>query len=596
MRRVFFIVLVVLSITAGVAQAAPSGTKPLPTTTTSTTPTTPTPPTPITSNPPPSSGNGGLLGSPDTTQSLGMTDASCSHDKGASAEVIRNCAASGLAESAYPPSNFGTDTNVDTGPLSFINDLAAGMQTFIGGIFALLAHILTWILEGLGLAFSFDLFAQDTHGQIGHSVGNTLNLFSLPLLPIFFVIGAIVAVVYWGVHKAEGKAVTHIGGMVLLMGLGIIIALNPVGSLGWLDQTSNELTSGTLAAFTGHNTSSTSGFADATPGMYRVMMEEPWCAVEFGNVSWCMAPIDPTMAQARQNVLVHLDQALGDQGTKELAAAEAPQERLRLADAKTNGELFLSFIPNSDARNGKSDNWTLYHALLQDHPELAAIRGPGGVWERFTILFLAGIAGMFALLLLIYIAYQLIVASIFFVVCLCLVPLMIFAPAFGDKGRAVFVKWLSWMAEALFKRVVFAAYLGVILLATVVFLNTTNFGWGLRWFILAIIWAMGFHFRHRFLDLITAGAYNTHPHPWPRAARWVAGASAAYAWKRAPQRVRDVHEHHHHHDEAVNQTHQHLHVYGQPNGGGEGPVRVPSYSGSLEGTAKELEAGDDSET
>lgn len=571
MRRICIYAAIIFLTSAGIASAHPPGGIP------------PTKPPVVVVTPPPTTQptqpdtSGGLLGSPDTTQSLGMADASCAHNKTADAQVIENCAASGLAESAYPPANYGTDTHVDTGPLSFANDLASGIQTFIGGFFALLAHVLTWILEGLGLAFSFDLFAQG-HNRIAHGIGNTLNLFTVPLLPIFIVLGGIVAFVYWGVHKAEGKAVTHVFAMVLLIALGFLIATNPVGMLGWLDQASNELTSGTFSAFTGHNATDTSGFADATPGIYKIAMEEPWCAMEFGSVNWCMARIDPTMAAARRSVLAHLPEALGDQGSKQLAKQEEPIERTRLNDARTNGELFLSFIPNSDARNGQNDSWTLYHALLQEHPELAAIRGAGGVWEHMVILFLACVAGLFFLLLLIYIAYQLVVASVFFIVCLFLTPVMIFAPAFGETGRAAFVKWLTWMGEALAKRIIFAAYLGIVLLTTNVFLQATNLGWGLQWLILGVIWAMGFHFRHRFLDLLTAGAYDSHHHPGAWARRWGTAAAMGYAWKRAPQKVAAVHEHHYGDEQS---THQHVHVYGSAYAN-EGPLRVDNQYGELE--------------
>ena len=551
--------------------AAVAGAKPAPAPPpTTTTPTTPTPTVPTSS--------GGTLGSPDTTVGLGMSDASCSNNTHASPEVVRNCASSGLAESAYPPANFGTDTNVDTGPLSFGNDLAAGIQNFISGFISLQAHILTWILEGLGLAFSFDLFAQDTGGHIAHGLNQTLNLFTVPLLPVAMVIGGIVAVYYWGVRRAEGQAVIHVVSMIALMGLAFLVASNPVGMLGWADSASNQLTNGTFAAFTGHTSSNNSGFADAVPGIYRTAMEEPWCAMEFGSVGWCMAPIDPAMATARRTVLAHIDQALGDQGTPELAKQEAPLERTRLNDARTNGELFLSFIPNANARNGLTDNWTLAYALNKEHPELIAIRGPGGAWEHMSILFLSSIAGLFLLLLLVYVAYQLVVASILFVVCLLGLPIAIFMPAFGDKGRAGFLKWFTWIFEALAKRVIFAAYLGIIFATTTVFISLTNLGWGLQWIVLAVIWAMAFHFRHRFLDLVSGGTYYSHDHPGHRIKTLATAGTLAYAWKRAPQKTQAVHEHNYGDTQS---THQHVHVYGSPYTN-EGPLRVNSSYGELE--------------
>lgn len=546
----------------------------------------PVPPTTSTTvTPPPTapSTGGGVLGSPDVTQSLGGTDANCSHLQGASATVLQNCKASGLAESAYPPGNFGTDTHVDTGITDPGNDMASIAQEIIGGIYSLIAQVLTWILLGLGLAFGFDLFGQDRSHKIGAGLNNAVHLFAFPLIPLALIIGAAIGVVYWFGQRAEGRAVVHWGGMVALMAAGLIIAANPTGVLGWLDQASNGMASGSLAAFSGQGGGTSAGFADATPGIYRTTMEEPWCAMEFGNVQWCMAPIDKQMAAARQAVLQHLPEALGDQGSKQLALQQEPIERQRLAAAKTNGELFLAFIPNSDARNGQNDDWTLYHALLQDRPDLAAIRGSGGVWERFGILFLASVAGIFFLILLLYIAWQLIVNSVFFVVCLLLTPVVILAPAFGESGRAVFFRWLVWMLEALAKRIIFAVYLGVILLVSNVFFSVgpSLGGWLIQWLLLAGIWAMAFLYRHRILGVMTAGFYERHGHPS------VQNATQHKPHQRFQRRpVYDTEYHHHAGDRVYtgDTFNQHAHVYGDTS---RPQPRSPAHD-VIEGEVKEL--------
>lgn len=528
---------------------------------------------------------GGLLGSPDVTQSLGGTDADCSHLRGASPTVVQNCKASGLAESAYPPGNFGTDTHVDTGITDPGNDMASIAQEFIGGIYSLIAHVLTWILLGLGLAFGFDLFGQDHAHKIAGGLANAERLFSFPLIPVVLIVGAIIGLVYWFGQRAEGRAVVHWGGMLALMAAGLIIASNPVGVLGWVDNASNGMASGALAAFSGQGGGTSAGFANAVPGIYRTTMEEPWCAMEFGNVGWCMGPVDPQMAAARRAVLAHLPDALGDQGSKQLASQQEPTERLRLAAAKTNGELFLAFIPNADARNGQNDDWTFYHALLQERPDLAAIRGPGGVWERFAILFLAGIAGIFFLVLLLYIAWQLIVNSVFFVVCLLLTPIVILAPAFGETGRAVFFRWLVWMLEALAKRVIFAIYLGVILLVSNVFfsIGPSTGGWLVQWLLLAGIWAMGFLYRHKIIGVMTAGFYYQHAHPSVQSPR----NKVSDRWQQRRPSYAETTEHHHytgdhHHGDTYN---QHAHVYGNAR---PEPRPVSAFADVVEGQSREL--------
>lgn len=548
-------------------------------------PVAPAPVVPITTGSPtsPSTG-GGLLGSPDTTESLGGTDANCNHGTGLSLQVIDNCAASGLSESAYPPGNFGTDTHVDTGITDPGNDLASILQNLFGWIFALMAHILTWIILGLGLAFSFDLFRSDHAGQISHGLAQAEHFFTFPLLPIFVIIGAVVGVVYWVGHRAEGRAVAHWGTMAAMMAAALIIISNPLGVFGWADDAANGIAAGSLSAFTGQGGGTNAGFADAAPALYRTTMEEPWCAMEFGNVTWCMDKIDPKMQAARASVLQHLPQALGDEGNAQLANQQAPLERLRLEDAKTNGELFLSFIPNADARNGQNDNWTLYHALLNDRPDLASIRGPGGVGEHIVVLILSGLAGIFFFVLLLYIAWQLIVNSVFFVLCLLMTPVVIFAPAFGEGGRAVFLKWLVWMFEALAKKVIFAIYLGVVLLISNVFfaVGPSLGGWLIEWLILAGIWAMAFVYRHKILGMMTAGAYHQHGAPNMAYSRF--RGSRDYMRRTPSVEGDEVHNHSHQYDGDT--YFQHAHVYGAGDASHRTAPREAVHS--INGEAREL--------
>lgn len=505
MRRVFLLAAVFLLVAAPSALARPIVPSP----------TSPNPPPPAAPTAPSSSGDSGVVEAPDVTQSLGGTDSNCKHLNGASAIVVRNCQASGLAESAYPPGNYGIDSHVDTGVTNISGDVESLFQTVIGGIYELVADVLTWILLGLGLAFGFDLFASDKTGQIPHAMLNAEHFFSFPVIPVVLVVGAVMGMVYWFAHHDEGKAVVHWAAMFGMIAVGIIILQNPIGVFGWLDRASNGAANGALSAFPGGSGGgTTSGFANALPSLYTSTMEEPWCAMEFGNVSWCMSPIDSKMAAARDQVLQHLPQALGDQGSQQEAIAEEPVERLRLAAAKTNGELFLAFPPNANARNGKNDTWTLYHALLNDHPQLAAIRGGGGVWKRCAVLLLTSFVGLFFILVLLYIAWQLVIASVKFVMGLLAMAVVIFTPAFGEKGRGIFLAWFAFTLGALLKRVIFAVFLGLILTCSNVLLlmDKTTGGWLIQWLLLAAVWAMAIVYRHQLLEMMTGGAHHDSGH------------------------------------------------------------------------------------
>lgn len=572
---------VALVATAALLFSASASAAPPTPTTTQTTP-TPTSTVPQTSP----TGNGGVLSSPDTTIQLGGTDQACKNGTGLSNEVINNCISDGLAQSAFPPGNYGTDTHVDTGFTDPAGDAAALLQNITSWVFAIMAHVLTWILLGLGVAFNFDLFRSDSGGHIAKGLQHAEQLFTFPLLPIFIVIGAIVGIVYWIGQRQEGRAVVHWGAMAAMMVVGLIVISNPIGVFGWADDAANGIANGSLGAFTGSGGNTGGGFANATPALWRTTMEEPWCAMEFGDVNWCMGKIDPAMAAAKTSVLAHLPQALGDQGTPQLAAQQAPLEKLRLNDAKTNGELFLSFITNADARNGMNDTWTLYHALLNDHPELASIRGFGGVGEHLVILFLISVTGLVFLVLLIYITWQLLINSVFFVFLLLMTPVVIFAPAFGETGRGIFLKWLTWIFEALSKKIIFAIFLGVILLITSVVLSigASVGGWLMEWFILTAVWSMAFLYRHKFLELMTAGLYHKHGHPNMMYNRSRGGYGASGAVPVGEHVINE--EHTHHHAYAGDTYHQNAFVYGQH--AQNGTASNPRGQDAIPGEVREL--------
>jgi hypothetical protein len=457
--------------------------------------------------------SGGVASAPDDTQQLGATDAECTHPAGLSVQAQRNCQASGSPQSAFPPSNYGLDTHVDTGLTDPGNDAASIFQHVLGWVFSLIAKLMSAIILAVSLAFGFDLYGSD-HGQrIPHALQSAEQFFTLPWLPVAFAIGAIWGLLRWWGQRQEGRAVGHWALMVVMMLLGLVIVQDPQGVAGWLDQQSNQAAMASLAVFSGQHPSQPAGsYADATAGMWREAVEKPWCAEEFGEVNWCMSPPDPAMQKARTEVEAHLDQAAGDQAPAQLAQAQAPIERVRLSDAQTNGELWLAFPSNWDARNGKNDSWTLYAHLLKDQPALAAIRGSGGVGDRLGDLALAGIGMVFFVLLLIYIALNLLLAALFFVVLLLFAPLLALAPAFGERGREAFLRWLGWAAGALLAKLVYAIYLGVLLLGSglVAAIGSAAGGSLDQWILFAAFWGLAFAYRSKLLGLFTADTHHEH--------------------------------------------------------------------------------------
>ncbi len=517
-RRIVLLAVVVLAFVPGVAVAAPRNPSPTNPTYTAPTPTT----TPAAPTSTPVDQSGGEAGSPDDLQQLNGDTPSPACTSAASSEVLRDCRDSGMPESIDPPGNYGLDQNVSTGISNLGGYFPSGIQDVFNWLAQAMASLLALVFDGLTLAFNFDLFRNG--GQyIPSALSNAENQFTFPLLLPLLGIGGMVAA--WHLFRDNpNRSVAHLVMMVGLIVVGLVIIAEPATTLGWFDQQANGAAQGALSAFSGAGGGTTGSYADATPALWRTMEEEPWCAMEFGNVStWCMAPVTPVMAAARDATLRNLGQAQGNQSAAcsfasqvgsplsavcgVLEREQEPIERARLLDARTNGELFLAFPPDWNARNGGSDSWTLYYALASNYPQLAAIRGSGGVGERFVDGAIAGIGEAAMLLLLIWIAGYLLVAAIFFLVLLMCAPVMVLAPVFGERGQRAFMAWLGYLVAALCAKLVYALYLGIMIGVSTLLVEIGpsvdgQNAWLMQWILFTALWLIAFHFRRKLPEML----------------------------------------------------------------------------------------------
>jgi hypothetical protein len=166
---------------------------------------------------------------------------------------------------------------------------------------------------------------------------------------------------------------------------------------------------------------------------------------------------------------------------------------------------------------------------------------------------------------LLYIALNLLIASIFFIVLLALTPVMTLVGAFGEKGRSAFLRWLGWSVGALAAKLVYALYLGVLLLAAKL-VDALATGWLNEWILFAAMWALTFLYRGKLLGLFTAETHHEH-HRGVQAATAGLGALAmtravgsrmvTRPVGRAVNRSRDMHQERRYLQDRQNQEEQH---------------------------------------
>ena len=584
--RLIVALVVALLVTTGTAYAKPVD-QPSPTTTTTT---TQPPVTPTTGAPTPSGEPVGVLGGTDVLQGLGATDSNCSNATG---QVAVNCASDGFAASAFSPSLYAPDVNVDGGPLHPVGSGLGILMDIQATIFTVCAYIVAGIVMLLSAAVSFDPFRAD-QVQISHVLDSALGSFTWPLITLAMLLIAAFAMGHL-FKRQIARGFTYVVGAMAAIVVTIAVLSNVGATLGWVDDIANGMSSVITGALSGHS-ASTGGFAQAEPSIWQATVEEPWCVMEFGSAHWCMSPVSPAMAAARNDVIAnHMDHVLGDQDPDgSLTKSEKSNELKRMAAAKTNGELFLSFITNSDVRNGKNDKWTFYSAAKNDPtggPQLLTIRGPGGFGNRFVILLFGSIAGGFFVATLIYIAWQVATAALWFIMMLIADCVAILMVAFGESGIKKFLECCKSTLLALIIKVLYLGYLGILLALSGLVL-VLNLGWFLDWMLLAAVWSLGFFRRKRVLEMLSFG----HIKPENNRVATILTAMAARNVMRRRGRGggggggsngRQSNDYFH-----AGDTHNHLHVHQNGNGNGHKPERVQNVSGDIEGTAHELGSGE----
>ncbi len=379
------------------------------------------------------------------------------------------------------------------------------------------AHAMVVMLEW---GFTIDLLDSPAARGLGEGLRAMQAQLTDPLLPAVLA-GASILAVYEGlIRRRFSQAVGHAMLMGLMMSCGIWVIGNPAGTVGALSKWANDASLGALAVGS-HGTPqvSSSGLAQDMQSLFAATVEAPWCYLEFGQVSWCRSgsQIDPRLRVAGTRISAG-ELALAAKGGAGRAALT--QGARLITTARTNGEIFLALPANSPSRNSIAEAGSLLRALCQSS-EATACTGPTaaqaefrtniGTWPRVggLVLITAGMLGV--LLLLGFVGIRLLTAATFSLLFLLLAPVVVLAPAFGERGRAVFRRWGMHLLGAVMSKLLFAFVLGVLLAVFAVIANLPAVGWWTQWLLMsAFAWAV-FSRRHRALGLVGgAGIPGVH--------------------------------------------------------------------------------------
>ena len=440
-----------------------------------------------------------------------------------------NCDVSGVDVAPDPLSNYAIDVDIPSGlDASFSDDLYTVVQDLlVTPVWTALVWLIHVVLVALEWCYAIDLLAPATLARVSSSLGVAQRVFTDPWLGLALAVAAVGFAWQGLVRRRVLDTLGQAALLAVMVCAGLWIIVDPVGTVGAVGNLADQAALATVAASaTGNPDQPVSSVDGAFGSVFDAAISGPWCYLEFGDVEWCRQPaeLDPRLRSTATSLELQLRAEASCQGAVTGLVQCAPggsalQSQLAgaataLAEARTNGELFLALPPAALARTALSDQSatpTLYGTLCGSNDPTsctaptapqAEFRGAAGTWPRVggLMLIVAGTLGM--LLLLGFIALRLLGAALATLLYLMLAPLAVLAPALGEAGRDAFRLWLTRLLGAALAKLVYSVALGVVLLIATLLSSLDGLGWWTQWLLVSVFWWTAFEQRHRLLALV----------------------------------------------------------------------------------------------
>lgn len=385
----------------------------------------------------------------------------------------RNCRATGTPEGRYPTSNYGFDVHIDTGITKIAGNFRALLAQIANAIWIALLFVLNLIITLLGWAFELNPFGPGSAmRELSGALERFYRTFTRPWL-----VAAMVIVGAAGAWRGLGRrdVAGALGGTILavvLMVAALWVIHAPRQSVGKVAEISNQAAQSAIAAPRGSLRNPASSYAEATAEVWHAMTIPGFAALNFSDVDWALrAPDSDVLAKADETVCLDYAylRSLPPERVRRLFTSSLGRiDCAEIAEVapvpRTNAEVWLRSSPGSRARDALWDEFGDRHP----HGSYLAIQGDAGAFTRLPLVAVIGLGLIGGIALLAWLAVRLLVQTAVAFVLVLMTPLALFLPAFGEAGRRAFGFWAQTLAGALVAKLIYAAVLSVVLLATTV--------------------------------------------------------------------------------------------------------------------------------
>jgi hypothetical protein len=458
----------------------------------------------------------GSSGSIDPLSGLGIRNPVCDEPAQIHSRATRtSCEVTGTPETTYPTSDYGFDVFIPTGVTHPIGDFTAGFVTILNGIWLGLLFVLKLVLTLLGLAFGLKPFSDGpTMARISAAVSQIYATVTEPWLSALIVCAGI-ALAWRGLISRDvaGSVAGTIAAVAMLV-LGIWVVDAPRESVGRLASFSNQVALGVIAApQSGSLADPTGSYAEAMSHVWSRLVEVPFAGLDFSDVNWALGPPPEEAVKKSGEAFCEDDGSLTLLAQlSNLGIGKAKEQCAHFAEARYGKpkrviDLYLRSSPGSAARAAL---WNYFdHEKADTYKAKVAAQGGDGVITRLSMLALFAIGLLGALLLLAWLAIRLLTqAAIAFVLLLAL-PFALFFPLLGDWGRRAFRRFGLALIGAVLAKVIYAAFLSVVLAGIVILGAVEGSGGSATGFLLsaAFAWAV-FLKRGELIGWISVGEHE----------------------------------------------------------------------------------------
>jgi hypothetical protein len=446
-----------------------------------------------------------------------------------------SCEANGTPESDYPTSNYGFDVFIATGVTHPIGDFTAAFVTILNGVWLGLIFVLKLILELLGLAFGLNPFAEGrTMGRISTSLSRLYAEVTDPWLSTLVVCGGI-----WFAHRGliRRDLSGSLGGTVAAIAmivLGLWVVHQPRESVGRLASLSDQVALGIISApQSGSVDRPVGSYAEAMSETWSRLVEVPFAGLDFSDVHWALGRPPPEAVERADRWFCQDTGALSSIAAyAALGSADALKQcaaiaRKRYGRPRRIIDLYLRSSTGSPAREAL---WRYFDGSDEYKAKIAA-QGGDGALTRLSMLALFAIGLLGSILLLAWLAIRLFTQAAIAFVLLLAAPFALFFPLLGDAGRSAFRTWGLTLLGSLLAKVIYAAFLSIVLLGISVLGTTTSPGGSATGFLLtsAFTWAV-FLKRSELVGWLSIGEHHRH-------SALPIGGIAAYSFARRATRA-----------------------------------------------------------